>query len=209
MLARSMLVSAATVLDRVAELPARTFAPAYDTVTAANLHELALALTSYGLDAGGYDRPTVAALAGVGWPPNDGPVVTIWVEGTTVGWWRWASGSGPRSSSSDPGPGGVSSGVPRRNPLRRRRCRRPSSPRQASDSLHPTAVGKFTPTSHVCLSDADVIMTVLPGVALPWPGNVPEVRLPSFRASRSRARAGGRAVRASEHAGSHDAPPAE
>lgn len=93
MRARSMLVSAATVLgmvvvgggagafDRVAELPSRMFAPAYDTVTVATLHELALALTSYGLDAGGYDGLTVAALAGWGWTPNDRTAVTIWVEG--------------------------------------------------------------------------------------------------------------------------------
>lgn len=88
---RSTLVSVAAVLGMVvaggssgalsaaAELPARMVAPAYDTVTVANLHELALALTSYGLDAGGYDGLTVAALAGWGWTPSDRTAVTIWV----------------------------------------------------------------------------------------------------------------------------------
>lgn len=88
---RSTLVPAAAVLDMVvvgggsgalsgaAELPARMFAPAYDTVTVANLHELALALTSYSLDTGGHDGLTVAALAGWGWTPSDRTAVTIWV----------------------------------------------------------------------------------------------------------------------------------
>ncbi|CAN5397249.1 hypothetical protein BH11ACT1_BH11ACT1_05360 [soil metagenome] len=88
---RSMAVSAAAALGLVlgggatgalhsaAELPARIFAPAYDTVTVANLNTLALALTSYGLDAGRYDGLTLEALTGWGWTPSDSTAVTIWV----------------------------------------------------------------------------------------------------------------------------------
>jgi len=88
---RSMLVSSAALLglvmaggtgalDSAAELPAQMFAPAYDTVTVASLHELGLALTCYGLDAGTYDGLTVEELAGWGWTPGDSTAVTIWVS---------------------------------------------------------------------------------------------------------------------------------
>jgi hypothetical protein len=71
-------------LGAAAEVPARMFAPVYDAVTAASMHELALALTSYGLDAGGYDGLTVSALADWGWTPGDRTAVTIWVAGDDV-----------------------------------------------------------------------------------------------------------------------------
>jgi hypothetical protein len=76
--------STSGALGAAAELPARILAPAYDTVTAAGMHELALALTSYGLDAGGYDGLTVSALADWGWTPGDRTAVTIWVAGDDV-----------------------------------------------------------------------------------------------------------------------------
>jgi fermentation-respiration switch protein FrsA (DUF1100 family) len=90
---RSVLMSMIAVLGMVvvggtsgalgaaAEVPARMFAPAYDTVTVASLHDLALALDCYGLDAGSYDGLTVSALADWGWTPGDRTAVTIWVAG--------------------------------------------------------------------------------------------------------------------------------
>ncbi|MGV8978283.1 MAG: hypothetical protein ACOH17_09580 [Cellulomonas sp.] len=122
-----MLVSAATVLgmvvvgggtgafDGVAELPSRVFAPAYDAVTVANLHDLALALTSYGLDAGSYDGLTVTALAGWGWTPNDRTAVTIWVEKDCFRVVAQDVRVGASQFEFSSRPGGVSSGVVRRS----------------------------------------------------------------------------------------------
>ena len=68
-------------LDAVLGLPSRMIAPAYDTVTAASMHHLVLALTSYALEPGGLDAVTVDALADWGWTPGTRTAVTIWVAG--------------------------------------------------------------------------------------------------------------------------------
>ena len=71
-------------LSAAAELPAWVLAPAHDATTVGSLHNLAIALNSYGLDAGGFDGLTVAALADWGWTPSGRTAVTIWVAGGNV-----------------------------------------------------------------------------------------------------------------------------
>lgn len=105
-----VLGGAATgAFDGAAELPARMFAPAYDTVTVANLHALGLALISYGLDAGSYDGLTLEALDGWGWTPSNSTAVTIWVardgfravaQDVRVGAAQYELRSGPGETSS-------------------------------------------------------------------------------------------------------------
>ncbi|MGW6130968.1 hypothetical protein ACWFNE_13160 [Cellulomonas sp. NPDC055163] len=85
---RTMLLSLVVLVGGVgvarpelAELPLRVAAPAYDAVTQSSLRNLAVALQSYTLDAGGADAVTVEELAGWGWVPQDTTAVTIWVGG--------------------------------------------------------------------------------------------------------------------------------
>jgi hypothetical protein len=86
--ARTMLLSLVVLIGglglarpELAELPLRLAAPAHDAVTQSSVRNLATALQSYALDAGGVDAVTVEELAGWGWVPQDTTAVTIWVGG--------------------------------------------------------------------------------------------------------------------------------
>ena len=98
-------------LSAAAELPARMFAPAYDATTVSSLHDLALALASYDLDAGGYDGLTVAALADWGWTPGSRTAVTIWVSGADVHIVGQDVGAGSTQFEYTTAPGAASSGA--------------------------------------------------------------------------------------------------
>lgn len=85
---RAMLLSlvvlvggAGVARPELAELPLRLAAPAYDAVTTSSIRNLATALQSHALDAGGVEAVTVEELAGWGWVPQDTTAVTIWVGG--------------------------------------------------------------------------------------------------------------------------------
>jgi hypothetical protein len=75
------LTVATAVHDDVAHGAMSLFAPAYDTVTFANLRTLATALQSYALLEGDLTHVTVPDLAAWGWEPGSDTRVTICVSG--------------------------------------------------------------------------------------------------------------------------------
>lgn len=80
-LAGALGVGAATQTSLV-ELPQRLIAPAYDTVTQANLRNMAVALHSYALFEGGLDDATEEELVGYGWSRSETTAVRVEVHGT-------------------------------------------------------------------------------------------------------------------------------